>query len=75
MARSETGLHIHVPGDGRGTERVVYVNGERVDNVFYADTKRGIVDYYPEPRKIHRHGKRMVSRRLRGEVRVEGALW
>ena len=62
--------HIHEVGDGRGL-RHVYVNGKRVYCVVYANTKKGIVDYYPTPSKIHRREKRIISRRLRGDVRVE----
>lgn len=61
--------HIHYPGDGRGM-RKVFVNGKLIDQVFYADTKKGIVDHYPQPLKVHKHRKRMISRRLRGCVEV-----
>ena len=61
--------HIHRPLDGRGM-RKIFVNGNQVDRVFYADTKKGIVDYYPQPIRVHKHGKRMLSRRLRGHVEV-----
>lgn len=61
--------HIHTPGDGRGY-RDVFVDGRRVERVFFADTRRGIVDSYRYPLKVHRHGKRAISRRLRGDVVV-----
>lgn len=61
--------HIHTPGDGRG-RRDVFVDGRLVDGVFYADTRRGVVDYYPRPLKLHKHGKRAISRRLHGRVEV-----
>lgn len=61
--------HIHTPHDGGGA-RDVFVDGRKVNGAFYADTKRGIVDYYPEPLKIHKRGKRVITRRLRGHVEV-----
>ncbi|SHK68561.1 hypothetical protein [Halomonas caseinilytica] len=61
--------HIHTPHDGGGA-RDVFVDGRKVDGAFYADTKRGIVDYYPKPLKIHKRGKRVITRRLRGHVEV-----
>ena len=61
--------HIHTPDDGRGC-RDVFVDGRRVDYVFFADTRRGIVDSYRYPFKAHRDGKRPISRRLRGDVVV-----
>ena len=62
--------HIHTPDDGRG-RRDVFVNGRQVHRAFFVDTRRGIVDYFPEPVRIHKHGKRAISRRLRGRVHVE----
>jgi hypothetical protein len=37
--------HIHTPDDGRGI-RFVFVDGKRVDGVFYADTLKGVVRAY-----------------------------
>ena len=61
--------HIHTPDDGRQL-RIVYVDGKRVDEVFYADTKRGVVDAYRRPHKIHKYGKRLLTKRHRGKVEV-----
>ncbi|SDF69775.1 hypothetical protein SAMN05216571_101262 [Onishia taeanensis] len=61
--------HIHVPEDGRGP-REVFVDGHKIDKVCYADTRRGIVDYYPQPIKVDKWGKRVISRRMRGRVEV-----
>lgn len=62
--------HIHTPEDGRG-QRIIYVNGKRLNKVLYADTKRGIVDHFDDPPKVDKHGKRLITRRKRGNVRVE----
>lgn len=43
--------HIHTPSDGRGG-RYVFVNGNKIDHVIYADTKKGIVKYHPHPIRI-----------------------
>ena len=63
--------HIHDISihDGRGKRRF-YVDGKRVDDVFYADTKRGIVDHYRRPLKVDKHKKRVISERIRGKVEV-----
>ena len=63
--------HIHDISihDGRGKRRF-YVDGKRIDRVFYADTKRGFVDHIREPPKVHRHKKRVISERIRGKVEV-----
>ena len=49
----------------------VLVNGNEVKSVFYADTKKGFVRYYDDPPKMHKHGKRLISRTLWGDVTVE----
>ncbi|MBD1602094.1 hypothetical protein [Pseudomonas typographi] len=62
--------HIHTPGDGRG-RRLVYVNGNAVDGVVWADTKRGIVRYMPKPYRVKRPGgDEVYTRTLRGHVTV-----
>ena len=53
--------HRHTPKDGRGF-RKVFVNGNPIDHVFYADTKRGIALAFCIPLRPHPH-------RHRGEVR------
>lgn len=64
-----TKLHIHTVGDGRGL-RDVFVNGRLKYQVFYADTKRGIVRAYRIPLRIHKWGKRLLTVTLRGHVEV-----
>lgn len=49
----------------------VYVNGNLVDKVFYADTEKGIVKYYPAPLRVNKRAGEMYSRTLRGKVTVE----
>ncbi len=65
--------HIHRPDDGRG-RRNVYLNGNKLTHCFYANTKRGIVDVHvlndQGHIKIHKRGKRPLSKRLRGKVEV-----
>jgi hypothetical protein len=61
--------HIHTPSDGRGP-RDVYLDGVLIKRVIMADTKRGIVQVTDDPVKIHKHGKRIISRRARGSVVV-----
>jgi len=65
--------HIHVPGDGRG-RRIVFVNGRQIPDVFYADTQKGIADQYRRDKwgevRLHKHGKRPLSKRLKGRVEV-----
>ena len=61
--------HIHTPNDGRGY-REVYVDGRKVERAFFADVKRGIVDFYPLPLRADKHRKRVISKRLRGKVEV-----
>lgn len=65
-----TPAHIHTCDDGRGRRKVV-VNGTVVEQVFYVDTRKGIVRFYEKPLRIHKHGKRAISRTLRGKVEVE----
>lgn len=45
--------HIHRPDDGKGPRRV-YVDGEQVRNVVYADTQRGLVHYHLSPVRLNR---------------------
>lgn len=64
--------HIHKAGDGRG-RREVLVNGKRVDMVFYADTRRGVVRAYRAPLKLDKWRKRVLTRTLHGAVQVRMA--
>lgn len=61
--------HIHRGDDGRG-KRKVYVNGNEIDNVVMADTRKGLVEFAPEPIRIKRNGD-IYTRMLRGQVVVE----
>lgn len=51
-----------------GTE--VFVNGKRMEEVFYADDRRGIVDCYRKPVRLDKYKKRILSKRYRGEVKI-----
>lgn len=62
--------HIHLPEDGRGRRRV-FVNGREIQRVTFADTRKGVVRYIPDPIKVHKHKKRVISRTLQGAVVVE----
>lgn len=61
--------HIHIAGDGRG-QRGVYLNGKPLKNVIYANTRTGKVRVYDDPPKVHKYGKRLIVRTLRGMVEV-----
>lgn len=60
--------HIHTPHDGRGL-RDVFVNGNRIDHVVWADTRKGVVWFMPAPVRVTRAGE-VYARRLRGQVEV-----
>lgn len=62
------GPDIHTLDDGRGP-RDVYLNGEKIEGVIYADTERGIVKQMDKPIRLDSK-KRLVSHVLRGEVKV-----
>lgn len=65
--------HIHTPDDGRGV-RDVFVNGNKVYSACWADTRAGVVWFYPEPIRIVKGKDFAYARRLRGvvEVRARG---
>jgi hypothetical protein len=48
-----------------------FVNGKAINYAFYADTKRGFVRHYDDPPKMHKHGKRLITRTTYGVVTVE----
>ncbi len=55
---------------GRG-HRQVFVNGNKISRVVWADEEKGIVCFHPEPLRCHRRGPlRVYSRKLRGKVKV-----
>lgn len=64
---------IHQVGDGRG-ERSVTVDGVEIDEVFYANTRAGVVDAWVTPHVVTRDeagDRSIVKRRLFGRVVVE----
>lgn len=61
--------HIHTPDDGRGF-RTVLVNGNEVQQCYFADIKRGIARCYREPLRPHKYGKRLLTKTYRGTVEV-----
>lgn len=63
--------HIHTPGDGRGRRRV-FMNGNEVDHIIWADTKRGVLIYSLQPFRLHKNRRdEFYSRKLRGAVTVK----
>ncbi|HDS1307959.1 TPA: hypothetical protein ACOENG_004301 [Stenotrophomonas maltophilia] len=62
--------NVHTTADGRGKRRVL-LDGREIRKVVYADTRKGVVRYYPEPVRIHKHGKRAVMKTKHGKVEVE----
>lgn len=61
---------FHHCEDGRG-HRQVFVNGNKISRVVWADEEKGIVCFHPEPLRCHRRGPlRVYSRKLRGKVVV-----
>lgn len=60
---------VHTPDDGRGL-RKVFLDGEEVRMAVFADQKRGIVDRYRQPLKIHSRDERLITERLHGRVEV-----
>ncbi|CAI3795811.1 hypothetical protein [Rheinheimera sp. MM224] len=62
--------HIHTPDDGRG-RRKIFVNGNLIEKVFYADSQLGIVKFFPSPIRKHRNKDEAYSRKLKGKVTVE----
>lgn len=49
----------------------VFVNGNAIDKVIYADTVKGIVIYYPTPLRVRKGTEEVYSRKLKGVVTVE----
>lgn len=62
--------YVHTPYDGRGTNRDVLLNGNKIDRVIYADEKRGIVRVVSNPIRIDKWHKRVLWKTLRGRVEV-----
>lgn len=62
--------HIHTVRDGRGRRRV-FVNGNEVTHALHANTLTGVVEYAPQPLRIHKTKRDQIyTRRLRGRVEV-----
>lgn len=62
---------FHSFDDGRGLRRV-FVNGNEIQRVIWADTKRGVLEFYPDPPRIHKSRRdEIYTRKLRGTVTVE----
>ena len=61
--------NIHVPGDGKGA-RDIYVDGELVKRVVYANVDRGIVRYHDDPPERAASGDCFVERTRYGKVEV-----
>jgi hypothetical protein len=62
--------HVHTPNDGLGPRRV-FVNGNEVSRVTYANTESGVVRFHPYPYRINHRKCEVYERTLRGTVRVE----
>ena len=62
--------YVHTPYDGRGTNRDVLLNGEKIERVIYADEKRGIVRVVGNKIRIDKWHKRVLWKTLRGRVEV-----
>jgi len=61
--------HIHTADDGRGL-RDVFVNGNLIDGVVYADTKKGVVIFAPKPYRAAKNKDYVYTRKLNGRVEV-----
>ncbi len=62
---------IHRGGDGLGP-RKVFLNGKPIpEGVVFADTVRGIIVITRYPLKVHKYGKRVLTYKRHGVVRVQ----
>lgn len=61
---------FHSANDGKGN-RQVYVNGNPIKRVLWANEEQGLVCYFPYPLKINRRKANIYTRLLKGKVRVE----
>ena len=63
---------FHSAKDGKGFRRV-YVNGNRIDRVAWANEEQGLVCFMPKRRMTKRDIRKgeIYTRLLRGNVRVE----
>lgn len=60
---------VHYAGDGLGP-RDVFVNGNPIRHVVYANPVKGIVEFAPHPLRAKRNGE-IYTRHLRGTVTVK----
>lgn len=60
--------HIYTPKNTGPAD--VFLNGNRIERVIYADTKRGFVRVIGNPAKIDKYMKRVLSETMRGAVEV-----
>ncbi|EKF47687.1 MULTISPECIES: hypothetical protein [Acinetobacter] len=61
---------FHSVGDGKGRRRI-YVNGNLINHVIWANEEKGLICYMPYPFKVNKKKDRVYTRLLRGNVRVE----
>lgn len=59
---------VHYAGDGLGP-RDVFVNGNSIRHVVYANPTKGVVEFAPLPLRVKRNGE-IYTRKLRGNVLV-----
>lgn len=59
----------HSAADGRGP-RAVFLDGERIERVVWADERRGIVKQYDNPLRLNRRRNCAIARVRRGHVEV-----
>lgn len=61
---------FHSVGDGKGRRRI-YVNGNLINHVIWANEEQGLICYLPHPFKVNKKKDQVYTRLLRGSVRVE----
>ncbi|MBP5969938.1 hypothetical protein [Pseudomonas iridis] len=66
--------HVHTVDDGRGA-RDVYLDGVKVDDVFFADTQLGLIVAYCDPLEVIPGTDFIDSYHAWGDVRVEQKLY
>ncbi|HBV6183032.1 TPA: hypothetical protein MD270_005345 [Klebsiella pneumoniae] len=60
---------VHYAGDGLGP-RDVFVNGNPIRHVVYANQAKGVVEFAPLPLRVKRNGE-IYTRKLHGTVIVK----
>lgn len=55
--------------EARQIKRVL-VNGKPIECVFLIDTKKQKVKFHPRPLRVHKYGKRLLSKTIYGEIKV-----